>query len=103
MTLETKVLGYKPAKNDYLFERRLNDRLMEVVTTHYDGKPALVFCGSRNGAADAAKELATKASTFRSHPFVRDHAAPKSTRRSGIARELQGARADDPARGRIPH
>lgn len=74
VTLETKVLGYKPAKNDYLFERRLNDRLMEVVTTHYDGKPALVFCGSRNGAADAAKELATKASTFRSHPFVRDHA-----------------------------
>ena len=74
VTLETKVLGYDPAKNDYLFERRLNDRLMDVVTTHYDGKPALVFCNSRDGAASAAKELASKASTFRSHPFVRDGA-----------------------------
>ena len=45
--LETKVLGYDPAKNDWMFERRLNERLYEVVLNHFQSKPALVFCSSR--------------------------------------------------------
>ena len=72
MTLETKVLGYDPAKNDFLFEKRLNDRLYEVVMNHFCSKPTLVFCNSRDGCVAAAKELGNKAAMARYNPFLRD-------------------------------
>jgi ATP-dependent DNA helicase HFM1/MER3 len=36
--------GYAPAKNDFLFERRLSDQVFGVVAEHSKGRPALVFC-----------------------------------------------------------
>jgi ATP-dependent DNA helicase HFM1/MER3 len=42
--LTTYVKGYAPAKNDFLFERRLNNFLHDVVLEHHHGRPALVFC-----------------------------------------------------------
>ena len=78
--LETKVLGYDPAKNDWMFERRLNERLYEVVLNHFQSKPALVFCSSRDGASSAAKELAEKARNASRNPFVRDERQRESLR-----------------------
>ncbi|CAI5470957.1 unnamed protein product [Closterium sp. Yama58-4] len=54
------VTGYAPAKNDFLFEKRLQYFLPEVIKQHNDGKPALVFCSTRKGAQDAAQHLATE-------------------------------------------
>lgn len=42
--LTTHVKGYAPAKNDFLFERRLNDHVFNVVSDFSKGRPALVFC-----------------------------------------------------------
>ena len=42
--LETIVKGYAPSKTDFLFERRLNDFIYEVIHQHSVGKPSLVFC-----------------------------------------------------------
>lgn len=36
--------GYPPAKNDFLFERRLNEHVHGVVAENSKGRPALVFC-----------------------------------------------------------
>jgi ATP-dependent DNA helicase HFM1/MER3 len=43
-TLTTHVKGYAPAKNDFLFERRLNDHVFAIISAHSKGRPALVFC-----------------------------------------------------------
>ncbi|KAF8067393.1 MER3 [Scenedesmus sp. PABB004] len=59
--LTTHVKGYAPAKNDFLFERRLNDYLYAMVSGYSSGRPALVFCNSRKGAMDAAAVLAKAA------------------------------------------
>ena len=72
VTLQTKVLGYDAAKNDFLFEKRLNDRLYEVVMNHFCSKPTIVFCDSRDGCVAAAKEIANKAAMARYNPFLRD-------------------------------
>jgi hypothetical protein len=42
--LSTHVKGYNPAKNDFLFERRLNEYVHSIVTNYSRGRPALVFC-----------------------------------------------------------
>jgi ATP-dependent DNA helicase HFM1/MER3 len=42
--LRTVVRGYVPSKNDFMFERRLNDFLWQIVAEHSKGRPALVFC-----------------------------------------------------------
>jgi hypothetical protein len=36
--------SFAPAKNDFLFERRLSDYVFGVVSEHSKGRPALVFC-----------------------------------------------------------
>jgi hypothetical protein len=33
-----------PSKNDYLFERRLNDYLFGIIQDNSKGRPSLVFC-----------------------------------------------------------
>lgn len=42
--LTTIVKSYQPAKNEFLFERRLNEYLISVVLEHSSGRPSLVFC-----------------------------------------------------------
>lgn len=42
--LTTHVKGYNPSKNDFLFERRLNDHVYTIVKEYSKGRPALVFC-----------------------------------------------------------
>lgn len=42
--LTTHVKGYAPSKNDFLFERRLNDFVYGIIRDYSKGRPALVFC-----------------------------------------------------------
>ena len=44
--LQIIVKGYVPSKTDFLFERRLNDFVSEVIHQHSAGKPTLLFCRS---------------------------------------------------------
>lgn len=42
--LRTIVKGYAPTKNEFLFERRLNDHVFGIISEHSRGRPSLVFC-----------------------------------------------------------
>nr|CAB3450378.1 unnamed protein product [Digitaria exilis] len=69
--LTTKVFGYAPAKNDFLFERRLQSFIYDILMEHSRGKSALVFCSTRKGAQEAAQCLSqTGASLGYSNPFM---------------------------------
>ncbi|CAL5020883.1 unnamed protein product [Urochloa decumbens] len=70
--LTTKVFGYPPAKNDFLFERRLQSYIYDVLMQHSRGKSALVFCSTRKGAQEAAQCLSqTGGSLGYSNPFMK--------------------------------
>jgi ATP-dependent DNA helicase HFM1/MER3 len=43
---------------DFLFEKRLNDFIYQIVADFSDGKPSLVFCSSRKGTSETADHLA---------------------------------------------
>jgi ATP-dependent DNA helicase HFM1/MER3 len=52
------VLGFPPAQNDFLFDRKLAYRLAETIAQYGTrGRPSLVFCSSRKGAVQAAQQL----------------------------------------------
>ncbi|KAL6634739.1 hypothetical protein ACP70R_027410 [Stipagrostis hirtigluma subsp. patula] len=70
--LTTKVFGYAPAKNDFLFERRLQSFIFDILMQHSRGKSALVFCSTRKGAQEAAQCLSQNgASLGYSNPFMK--------------------------------
>ncbi|KAL5723867.1 DNA helicase [Ranunculus cassubicifolius] len=70
--LTTRVFGYAPAKNDFLFERRLQNYVFDILMHHSRGKSALVFCSTRKGAQEAALQLSQTAMTFgHSNPFIK--------------------------------
>ena len=50
-----------PLPADFLFERRLNDYIFNVVADFSAGRPSLIFCNSRKGASDTAVHLAREA------------------------------------------
>eukprot|EP00775_Hariotina_reticulata_P011878 gene11878-12022_t len=60
--LTTHVKSYQPAKNEFMFEKRLNEYVIGVVLEHSSGRPTLVFCNSRKGAKDTAETLVKDAS-----------------------------------------
>ncbi|XP_063936553.1 DExH-box ATP-dependent RNA helicase DExH17 isoform X2 [Daucus carota subsp. sativus] len=71
--LTTKVFGYTPAKNDFLFEKRLQNYIFDLLMQYSRGKSALVFCSTRKGAQEAAQRLAQMAMTFgHSNPFIKN-------------------------------
>ena len=55
--IATHVRGFSAAKNDFLFERSLNDRVFAVVQEHWAQKPVLTFCSSRKGALYSAHRV----------------------------------------------
>lgn len=70
--LTTRVFGYAPAKNDFLFERRLQSFIFDILMQHSRGKSALVFCSTRKGAQEAAQCLSqTAGSLGYSNPFMK--------------------------------
>eukprot|EP00898_Chlorokybus_atmophyticus_P002457 jgi/Chlat1/3211/Chrsp22S03497 len=73
--LITIVNGYPPAKNDFMFEKKLEYYLLDVIVEHSRGKPALVFCSTRKGSEDAAVFIVNEAAkTGRRSFFVRSQA-----------------------------
>ncbi|XP_077253583.1 DNA helicase ROCK-N-ROLLERS isoform X6 [Tasmannia lanceolata] len=70
--LTTKVFGYAPARNDFLFERRLQNFIFDILMQHSRGKSALVFCSTRKGAQEAAQCLSQTAMRLgHSNPFIK--------------------------------
>ncbi|KAL4581591.1 hypothetical protein LXL04_006114 [Taraxacum kok-saghyz] len=80
--LTTKVFGYTPAKNDFLFEKastscscyykRLQNYIFDLLMQYSSGKSALVFCSTRKGAQEAAQILAQTVMTHGySNPFIK--------------------------------
>uniref|UniRef100_A0ACD5XKN8 Uncharacterized protein n=1 Tax=Avena sativa TaxID=4498 RepID=A0ACD5XKN8_AVESA len=65
-------IGYSAAKNDFLFERRLQSFIFDILMQHSRGKSALVFCSTRKGAQEAAHCLSqTVGSLGYSNPFMK--------------------------------
>ncbi|PKA55165.1 Glyceraldehyde-3-phosphate dehydrogenase, cytosolic [Apostasia shenzhenica] len=70
--LMTKVYGYAPAKNDFLFEKRLQNYVFDILMQHSRGKSALIFCSTRKGAQEAAQHLSQIASSLgHANPFLK--------------------------------
>ncbi|KAG9449909.1 hypothetical protein H6P81_009874 [Aristolochia fimbriata] len=70
--LTTKVFGYTAARNDFLFEKRLQNFIFDILMQHSRGKSALVFCSTRKGAQDAAQCLSQTAMGLgQSNPFIK--------------------------------
>ncbi|XP_020251478.1 ATP-dependent DNA helicase MER3 homolog [Asparagus officinalis] len=70
--LTTKVFGYAPAKNDFLFEKRLQAFIFDILMQYSKGKSALVFCSTRKGAQEAAQHLSQIAANLGySNPFIK--------------------------------
>ncbi len=55
------VRGYEMAKNDWMFEKRLNDHVWGLVKELGRCKPALVFCSSRAGTVETAQRMMREA------------------------------------------
>ena len=55
--LRTHVVGFSPAKNDWMFESSLNMRIASVISKHWDEKPVLVFCCTRKSCEKTAARL----------------------------------------------
>ena len=59
--LRTIVQPYpKGSTSEFLFDKRLTHHLSSTIQQYSDGRPTLVFCATRAGAADAAKSLANE-------------------------------------------
>ncbi|KAJ4831496.1 hypothetical protein Tsubulata_004728 [Turnera subulata] len=84
--LTTKVFGYAPAKNDFLFEKRLQNYIFDILMQYSRGKSALVFCSTRKGAQEAAQKLSQSAMTFGySNPFVKDREQQERLREAALS------------------
>ncbi|KAH3665761.1 hypothetical protein OGAPHI_003949 [Ogataea philodendri] len=70
VALQKKVYGYKSRanSNEFQFEAYLNSKLVEIIKTHSNQKPVLVFCSTRNSAISTAKFLSSKSGTFIPRP-----------------------------------
>lgn len=55
--LERHVYGYPQKGNDFMFEVLLNHKLLDIISKHAQGKPTVIFSGTRKGCSSAAKIL----------------------------------------------
>ncbi|KAL9148882.1 hypothetical protein ABFS82_12G072800 [Erythranthe guttata] len=84
--LTTKVFGYTPAKNDFLFEKRLQNYIFDLLTQFSGGKSALIFCSTRKGAQEAAQRLTQIAMTFgHSSPFIKSREQQERLREASLS------------------
>lgn len=58
VAVDIKVFGFPRARNDFIFDRNLNYKLCDLIAQYAQGRPTLVFCSSRKGAAQAAQQVA---------------------------------------------
>lgn len=47
--LNKVVLGFKPANNDFNFEKMLNFKLLDVIRNYSFGRGTLIFCQTQKG------------------------------------------------------
>ncbi|GER44443.1 helicase-like protein, partial [Striga asiatica] len=94
--LTTKVFGYAAAKNDFLFEKRLQNYIYDTITRSLQsldllmqfsgGKSALIFCSTRKGAQEAAQRLSQIAMTFgHSSPFIKSREQQERLREASLS------------------
>ncbi|XP_019161506.1 PREDICTED: DExH-box ATP-dependent RNA helicase DExH17 isoform X3 [Ipomoea nil] len=84
--LTTKVFGYTPAKNDFLFEKRLQNYIFDILMQHSRGKSALVFCSTRKGAQETAQRLTQAAMNFgHSNPFIKSREQQDRLREASLS------------------
>ncbi|KAI3467038.1 hypothetical protein Pfo_023701, partial [Paulownia fortunei] len=84
--LTTKVFGYTPAKNDFLFEKRLQNYIFDLLMQFSGGKSALIFCSTRKGAQEAAQRLSQIAMTFgHSSPFIKSREQQERLREASLS------------------
>ncbi|XP_076925278.1 ATP-dependent DNA helicase homolog MER3-like, partial [Bidens hawaiensis] len=84
--LTTKVFGYTPAKNDFLFEKRLQNYLFDLLMQYSSRKSALVFCSTRKGAQEAAQVLSQTAMTHGySNPFIKSREQQERLREASLS------------------
>ncbi|XP_022741905.1 DExH-box ATP-dependent RNA helicase DExH17 [Durio zibethinus] len=84
--LTTKVFGYASAKNDFLFEKRLQNYIFDILMQYSRGKSALVFCSTRKGAQEAAQRLSQTVMTFGySNPFIKSHEQQERLREASLS------------------
>lgn len=57
VALEKHVLGYNRSKSEFLFEKSLNYRLLEIIRRYAEKKPVLVFCQTQKGTMAACEQL----------------------------------------------
>ncbi|XP_038703510.1 DExH-box ATP-dependent RNA helicase DExH17 [Tripterygium wilfordii] len=83
--LTTKVFGYSAAKNDFLFEKRLQNYIFDILMQYSRGKAALVFCATRKGAQEAAQRLTQITMSFGySNPFIKDREQQERLREASL-------------------
>ncbi|KAK7411205.1 hypothetical protein VNO78_02637 [Psophocarpus tetragonolobus] len=84
--LTTKVFGYAPAKNDFLFEKRLQNYIFDILMQYSRGKSALIFCSTRKGAQEAAQRLSQIVMTFgKSNPFIKNREQQDRLREASLS------------------
>ncbi|KAL5058416.1 hypothetical protein RYX36_030020 [Vicia faba] len=84
--LTTKVFGYAPAKNDFLFEKVGVQRISDILMQYSKGKSALIFCSTRKGAQEAAQRLAQIVMNFgQSNPFVKSREQQDQLREASLS------------------
>ncbi|TYJ37629.1 hypothetical protein E1A91_A05G388300v1 [Gossypium mustelinum] len=84
--LTTKVFGYASAKNDFLFEKRLQNYIFDILMQYSRGKSALVFCSTRSGAQEAAQRLSQIVMTFGySNPFIKSREQQERLREASLS------------------
>ncbi|CBI34887.3 unnamed protein product, partial [Vitis vinifera] len=84
--LTTKVFGYTPAKNDFLFEKRLQNYIFDILMQYSRGKSALVFCSTRKGAQEAAQRISQIAMNYgHSNPFIRSKEQEERLREASLS------------------
>ncbi|KAK2361463.1 DExH-box ATP-dependent RNA helicase DExH12 [Trifolium repens] len=84
--LTTKVFGYAPAKNDFLFEKRLQNYIFDILMQYSKGKSALIFCSTRKGAQEAAQRLAQIVMNFgQSNPFIKSREQQDQLREASLS------------------
>jgi ATP-dependent DNA helicase HFM1/MER3 len=56
--LRKHVCGYASTSNDFGFEKVLDARIPEIITTYSERKPMMIFCATRNSTINTAKLIA---------------------------------------------
>ena len=57
--ITTHVRGFPPHKNNFMFEKHLNEKVFAVMMEHWGQKPVLTFCSSRKGVLPRMTGTAT--------------------------------------------